>query len=219
MGEIVGSDESEEGELLDVELQCTPAAARRVKVAHLYGRGLPASEIAEQLGLSPRMVASDIVVIRRQWREKVAANVDSLIAEQLSRYNAIEREAWEMWDKSKLDAESVTDSDEGGRSTTVKGQSGNPAYLDIIRKTGESRSKLLGIERKTPSSQTNIQINNAPLSRDELLAQARHLLATKLDLNPDAILPPPGRFHQQEPSPEQPGCPQPPLKPPPEPPS
>lgn len=202
-----GHDSTEEGEVLDVQLLCTPAAARRVNVSHLYGRGLPASEIAEQLGLSPRMVASDIVVIRRQWREKAAANVDSLIAEQLSRYNAIEREAWEMWDRSKEDAESTTDSDQGGRSTTTKGQSGNPAYLDIIRKTGESRSKLLGIERKTPSSQTNIQINTAPLSRDELLAQARHLLATKLDLNPDAILPPPGRFHQQEAPQEQPGCP------------
>lgn len=209
MDQTEGHDASEEGEVLDVQLLCTPAAARRVKVSHLYGRGLPASEIAEQLGLSPRMVASDIVVIRRQWREKAAANVDSLIAEQLSRYNAIEREAWEMWDRSKEDAESVTDSDEGGRSTTTKGQSGNPAYLDIIRKTGESRSKLLGIERKAPSSQTNIQINTAPLSRDELLAQARHLLATKLDLNPDAILPPPGKFHLQEPQ-EQPGCQQPP---------
>ena len=188
MGEIVGDDESEEGDVLDVELQCTPAAARRVKVAHLYGRGMPASEIAATLDLSPRMVASDIVFIRRRWREMAAANVDQLIADQLSKYNAIEREAWEQWDRSKEDAETVTSSDTNGETRTSKGQSGNPAYLDIIRKTGESRSKLLGIERKQPTNQTNIQIN-LPQSRDDLLTEAARLLRDRLDLDPSALLP------------------------------
>lgn len=204
-GEIVG-----DGELTEVERQENLVAARRVKVAQLWSRRLSLEEIGEKIGVSTSTVFRDLKFIRSQWSAAAVENLEERAAEEITRLNALESEAWEQWDRSKEDAETITSSDANGETRTRKGQSGDPAYIEAIRKIIETRAKFLGLIRPPAPSQTNIQIN-LPQSRDDLLTEAARLLRDRLDLDPSALLPV---------SPmEQPGCPVPPAKLPHEPPS
>lgn len=162
---------------------------RRAKVAHLYGRCVTPAEIAEQLGVSRSTVSKDLNVIREEWRRQLASSVEERLGDEIARLDAIEREAWEQWDRSKLDAESVTTGD-SGECRTVKKQSGNPAYLDLIRKTIETRAKLTGLIHRQDQPGADATPYK-PQTRDELLTTAWKLIRDKLDLNPALLIPAP----------------------------
>ena len=90
---------------------------------------------------------------------------EALREREVVKCDVIEREAWRQWKKSTEDGVKCTtkesavdptgskeasaamvDAVEIERSTTVEGQSGNPALLDKVLKAMERRAKLLGLD-------------------------------------------------------------------------
>lgn len=92
-------------------------------------------------------------------------NAEALRQREVVKCDVIEREAWCQWKRSTKDgvkcttkesavdptggkeaSEAMADAVELERSTTVEGQSGNPALLDKVIKAMERRAKLLGLD-------------------------------------------------------------------------
>ena len=71
---------------------------------------------------------------------------------------ALEREAWEAWERSKKPAQSAVIHIDGDRQRTqkkVEEQCGDPRYLDQIQKCVASRRALLGLDAPTKISPTS----------------------------------------------------------------
>ena len=90
------------------------------------------------------------------------------VTQELARLDAVIREAWEMWEKSKQDFDKTKRKQKGlpqrdekgketGEMTTVYAEqqrehirvTGDPRYLDIILKAQEQRRRLLGLDKLT----------------------------------------------------------------------
>ena len=70
---------------------------RRQQVAELYLTGWTQAAIARELSVSQATVSADLKVIRRQWRESGIRDFDEAVAEELSKYQILEREACSGW--------------------------------------------------------------------------------------------------------------------------
>jgi len=121
---------------------------RRVKVARDYLAGDYQTVIAERYGVSQGTISNDLKAIRLQWQEEYAATFDTMVAEQLAKIDKIERQAWQAWEDSKKDAETVTQ--EGTAEMVAKitkkrvGQTGNPQFLQQVQWCIEQRLKIIG---------------------------------------------------------------------------
>lgn len=123
---------------------------RRGKVAELYVRGHSINAIAEAVGVSKHTVIRDMREVRAQWREQYADTFQRYTLEQIRKIDAVEQEAWEAWQASKQDAVTISRKEPSDgdieTTTTVKGQTGDPRYLEAILRAIERRSKLLGLD-------------------------------------------------------------------------
>jgi hypothetical protein len=136
-------------------------------ISELYKRGYSYRDIREEvmarLGLvsySLRTVSKDVNKLLEEWRETRIDNTDLALQLELERLDAIIKEAWAAWEKSKTDYErkkakqqGIPGGEESTDIVTVKLEQqkeeiicyGDPRYLDIIHKALIERRKLLGL--------------------------------------------------------------------------
>lgn len=97
-------------------------------VAEFYKKGYSYKEIAEELrkmrgySLSVVSIGKDVRTIVNRWRKETSATIHEQKAVELQKLNKVESEAWKEYEKNK-----------------------SPAFLAIIIKCIESRTKIFGI--------------------------------------------------------------------------
>lgn len=133
-----------------------------------------AEEIKVRLGLKTCSVSCVCEYLKQslaEWQKERVDNTDILVTEELERLNMVIREAWQMWEKSKIDyhkkgsTQIGLPSDDGTAIQTIKAimnddeerGKGDPRYLDIILKALDQRRKLLGLDKTTVDVNAGIQ--------------------------------------------------------------
>jgi len=145
---------------------------RRKRVAELMLTGqYKQEEIAAMLGVVLRTVCRDVSEIKKEWRAATAETMEVLKAKELARLDAVEREAWVQWERSRVRI--VDGREEGGidrvqvteksavppaadgtapaampvieRTRTTERLLPDPRYLERVTKCIELRAKILGI--------------------------------------------------------------------------
>ena len=156
----------------------TPIQRERdlLEISGLYLRGITQAEIASQLGVSQQQVSYDLKILQRRWLAESVAKIDERKARELAKVDRLEREYWEAWERSKLDAETVTLEKLGALKdgqgqivgTKVKevkkreGQSGNPSFLAGVQWCIDKRCEILGLDapKKIDATSKGEQIGN-----------------------------------------------------------
>lgn len=77
--------------------------ARLLEVARLHAEGRTQAAIATLVKVSQPQVAKDLRVIRARWKAAMVEERQTLVAEKKVQLNAVMREAWEAWQRSKAD--------------------------------------------------------------------------------------------------------------------
>ena len=129
----------------------------REQIAARYLRGEYQADIARALGISQQQVSYDLKAIRAAWLASAVRDFDALKAQELAKIDAVEREYWLAWERSKKDKEISVQ--EGGevdpqtRKPRIKkvvmrkeGQAGNPAFLAGVLTCIERRCAILGLD-------------------------------------------------------------------------
>jgi predicted transcriptional regulator len=133
---------------------------RRKTVADMYLRGKTQHEIGRHVGVSQAQISRDLAAVREEWRQSAIASLDEAKARELAKVDALEATAWEAWERSCRDAETLHAETTKGRATkdgaplpdlsrqakTVKGQAGDPRFLERVAWCVERRCKILGLD-------------------------------------------------------------------------
>jgi hypothetical protein len=154
---------------------------RRRQIAELYVQRHTQAMIADKLGISQATVSADIKRIRREWRVSTLRDFDTACELELRQLDRVEREAWELFERSQKPAQSAVIGDGNGAPTrkSVKNRDGDIRALDVILKCGAARRALLGLDAPTriapvmPDGQEPFRLAVAQLSVTELRAIAR----------------------------------------------
>src|SRR5262245_13217862 len=126
------------------------AETRRQQIAALYLQGQYQSAIAQQIGVSQQQVSYDLKALQKTWLASALRDFDALKAEQLAKIDAVERAAWEAWDRSRTPRKiTVQETIEGEQPTTKASlrketQVGDPRFLERIQKCIDQRCDILG---------------------------------------------------------------------------
>lgn len=141
-------------------------AKRRIRVAELLLQGQTYRQIGDALKVkSTQTIHKDVAAILIDWQAEQKHNVDEWVALELGKVGRIESQAWEAWERSQRDAETVatettTITLRAGRGQsamevpalqtregrTVKGQVGDPRFLDVALRCVARRCELLGLD-------------------------------------------------------------------------
>lgn len=125
-------------------------------------------EVMKRLKLetySLKCVYTDVQRLIKEWQEERLENTEDKITAELARIDLVIKEAWLMWEKSKLDYKSKRQVQEGKPHQDKDGQfsvdtikammwdaekrgNGDPRYLDIILRAMQQRCKLLGLDQQ-----------------------------------------------------------------------
>lgn len=148
-------------------------------------------EVMKRMGLetySIRTTALDVKRVLKEWRDERLENTDDMVTEELAKIARTEREAWEAWEKSKVDhtrqRETMTGrATNGGKMSPVAGVKseesvyacGDTRYLDIINKVSMERRKLLGLY--APEKQELTGKDGAPIVPQMTLDDAQKILS------------------------------------------
>jgi len=138
-------------------------------VADMYLRAKTQMEIAEHLNtthypdrpLSRQQIGYDIRILIGRWQKGAERKIDERKAEELARIDRLEREYWDAWERSKLDAESSVTEKIEGRDVRLKaqmrkeGQTGDPRYLAGVQWCIQARREILGIDAPKKSDITS----------------------------------------------------------------
>lgn len=136
---------------------------RKAKAIDLYLKGHTQREIAAILGVSLGTINSDITAVRAEWRQERVADYDEhrqVRAQQIGRAMVA---AWNAWERSQKDAESIKVSVTKGRTDKegepsgdltksekqTKGQAGNSSFLDLYVRCAERLCRLYGLDAPT----------------------------------------------------------------------
>lgn len=150
---------------------------RRRKTAALYLEGKPQTEIAKLLEISPATVKADLDFVKGVWLRAMRDDFDARKAEELARIDKLEATAWAAWERSCRDAEIKRTKTVGmmkpvKRSKTqtrfipnsqiteteIRGQSGDPRFLEQVEKCINLRLKLFGMLKTDKHYHTNNQL-------------------------------------------------------------
>lgn len=131
--------------------RCTRDRQIRIeKVAELYLRGSSFRAIASECNVSVAQVTRDLAVVRAAWLNETRESLASLLAEELARLHAVEREAWAGWAKSQeVKVETLSEKGEGSSGVFSKRQvrktqlHGTPDFLKVVLRSIEQRMKIL----------------------------------------------------------------------------
>jgi transposase len=149
---------------------------RQQKVARLYIQGKYQSQIADELKVDPATVSRDIQAIRENWRASALFDYSTAIGRELALLDAVEKEAWAEYLKSK--EATVKDTRESIANVGVKvsvtktTRTGDPRYLAIVMECSEKRAKLMGLITERTHHSGAITVNTREMSDAQLLAIA-----------------------------------------------
>ena len=156
---------------------------RRRQVSDLYLKGATQWEIAGRLQCSQGTVCNDLAAIREQWLQSSLVDFSQKKAEELARLDAVERAAWQGWERSFEDARTSYQRTEEalqsppkatkGRSEaeeeqarlvvvrrivaeTRKGQAGDPRFLERVGWCIECRLRSSGLSRPRRTSRSSL---------------------------------------------------------------
>lgn len=122
----------------------------RAEIARLYCQGIIQVEIAQRLDMTQQMVSYDLKAIRQAWRDSAMVDFNEARAEELAKIDTLELTYWEAWRHSCEDAETIVkkQKESGGKEMqqTLKGQAGDPRFLQGVQWCIERRCKLLGLD-------------------------------------------------------------------------
>lgn len=128
-------------------------ARDRLAIAEMYLQGKLQADIAEELGISQTSVSRDLQAIRKAWMNSAIVNYNEAKAQELAKIDVLEREYWRAWEASKEDAEVVRQkgSPESVNeiTKTIKGQTGDPAFLQGIQWCINKRCEIFGLDAPT----------------------------------------------------------------------
>lgn len=193
----VNGDPLPGSEKKEVKPPMTPEKARalerRYRVAQMYIEGHPIDGIASVLAVPSTTVKKDLKVLRDEWREASMRAIDERKAIELAKLDHLEAVAWQAWYKSCEDNETTKESAEYARRNlkagqrgarqgthklipikrvkekTVKGQSGDPRFLDQIGWCIEQRLKVLGAYKEI-----NVNVNNNVLNWADMYTRSTY---------------------------------------------
>jgi hypothetical protein len=128
--------------------------SRRSKVADLLLRGTRCQlEICRQLGMEPsqrRTIGRDIAALNEEWKQQAAVSFDEFKGKELARLDMIETAAWKGWERSLLDdemREAMKEGDKERSRKSVRGQAGDPRFLNIALQCVRERREILGLKK------------------------------------------------------------------------
>lgn len=132
---------------------------RRQRVAELYLQGRLQWQIGQEVGCTQQTVCNDLAAIRKEWVRSAVMCFEERQAQELAKIDRIEVIAEAAWRRSCEDAEIKQRSRTKGRTTPdgttlpdlirnqriVRGQAGDPRFLERMAWCVEMRTKILGI--------------------------------------------------------------------------
>jgi hypothetical protein len=147
---------------------------RRVRVAEAYMRHKLLYEIAKDEGVSRTTISDDLAAIRKEWLNRAVAAFDQRRAEELARIDRLEAEAWDAWERSKRDAQTIRASTTKGRvdgqgkplpdlvrtDETLEGQVGDPRFLERIGWCIQKRCEITGILTQAAGASCSVVVMN-----------------------------------------------------------
>ena len=141
----------------------TEIAERRKKVGEMTLRGVPQDEQAELLGVSRPTIQRDLAWVRAQWIKEAIGSIAEKQAQHRRHIEHVRREAAQAWERSKQDAQTdhvrTVKQPTGGQAEdgspvfaetttterTLKGQAGDPRFLEILARCAEQDARREGI--------------------------------------------------------------------------
>ena len=163
---------------------------RRFQVSRLYFDAVPQWEIAERLKVGEATVSDDLKALRKKWSDGPDKDHAAHQARELDRIDDLEQLAREAWKRSCKDVEIMHAGRTSGRATkdgaplpdlvksykTVKGQAGDPRFLERVAWCVSERARILGLYAKDQVEHTGpgggpIQHEHASLTNAERLAR------------------------------------------------
>src|SRR5262249_11502721 len=139
--------------------------SRRLNAAELYLRGMTSlTRIGHELRVHKSKISRDFKIIKARWREHYASDFNTAKQRELAKIDGLEAAAWQAWERSCKDAETLHTGVLTGRTDkdgtalpdvkkswkTVKGQSGDARFLEIVHTCVAQRCKLLGLMPNRP---------------------------------------------------------------------
>lgn len=129
---------------------------RRIVIARAI-RNVPFYKIAEECGVAPSTITSDIKALTDEAVKELSGDFRALIVREIQKLDEVEREAWEAWQRSKSgDLEQRTESEPNGdgksrkvtkRVVARRRSVGTARFLEIVNECIQKRIKLLGLDR------------------------------------------------------------------------
>ena len=130
---------------------------RELRVWDLLLKGLEGVDIARREGVHPSVISRIKMRVERRIAAETEGKASSLRARQIGELRRARREAWRGWEESCKPAAKTTRRS-GGKgfgpveANEIKGQSGNPAFLEKVYDGIRLEAKLTGTE--APIKQT-----------------------------------------------------------------
>jgi DNA-binding CsgD family transcriptional regulator len=124
---------------------------RELRVWDLLLKGYEGVEIARREGVDPAVISRIKTRVERRIVAETEGKAQSLRARQLGEIRRARREAWRGWEESCKPAAKTTrrSSAKGAglvEANEIKGQSGNPAFLDKVYEGIRLEARLTGTE-------------------------------------------------------------------------
>ncbi len=146
--------------------------SRRIKVAAIVLRGVTNQfDILAQLGMGDDTPANrctisrDLKAIKEEWRVRACEDWREAQGAELARLDALEREYWAAWERSKVDRESHRDQktrrgdyDQETTETKKEPRDGDPRFLDGILNCIKRRCAILGLDAEKPQSPVVVNV-------------------------------------------------------------
>jgi DNA-binding Lrp family transcriptional regulator len=141
-------------------------SAIQADVAMAIVRGESYREVAARLNISPNTIMTYVREVEKDWMERATEKLDKVKSRELAKLDAIEKEAWSAWERSKesttkeqmkAEFKLVADPNDPEKprkpvrspkeSRTMREERiGDAKYLEIVFKCIEKRLRLLGVD-------------------------------------------------------------------------
>ena len=135
---------------------------RQMRVAAYYFQGLSQWDIAKKCNVSQPLICKDLGELRKRWRDRADIDFSAYQEQELAKIDFMESQAWEQWQRSKEDIQTVLGErneeprfdDNGVKTTIVKvktghrkvGKTADVEYMRVIQWCIDKRMQLLAFE-------------------------------------------------------------------------
>lgn len=153
----------------------------KAEMVRLLRRGWTRTEVAELLEVHPSMITYDLNQVLREELENQEKDTEVLRRLKLEEYREVKKEAWDAWERSKLEktfktleTKSAGDYSYDKETTHIEKPVGEARYLHTVLQCLDSERELLGID---PPKKVDIKgehtVVDVSMTWDQL-AQAYH---------------------------------------------